>query len=112
MAKPRTVKYRNGEVILKSLSAEDADLVEVMLLTSQPRMHIWEEEFDKKKCTEYAFGLVETTEGFILSTIKYSPLKGWSFIESRENVGKEYYIATGKARALIGSKIFDKRLKV
>lgn len=111
MAK-RTIKYRDGEVLLKGLSVEDADLVHKLLVSSEPQLHAWEEPFDKEKCTEFAYGLTKKGDEFQLVEIKYNTEHHWSYVSRVINVSNAFYVARGELGSHMGKNVIDKYFKV
>lgn len=63
LARPKTIKYKTGEVVLKNLTTEDRDRVEAFLTHEEPSVII----FDEEKQTHILKALEEQKPGTIVA---------------------------------------------
>jgi hypothetical protein len=106
--RPRKIKYRNGEITLKNILPEDADLLTEIINQSKPMLRPWEQAVKPEELTENGLGLLSTPEGYVLVTLKYNLEKKVATVEKQENIGTNYNIAMSKAKVEFIEKLLDK----
>lgn len=124
MARPKTIKLPEGEVILKNIPKEMADKIseflnqgfvvgenkseegyelDIMIPTESPRVI---ETADVKPCEDTALALKRNSDGsWLLVDVKFNPDTKEAYVEKVKNYGPEKAIAVGDFKVKV-SKLF------